>query len=103
MTAVIDPTLFKGLYKAIRLADLPAGTDKDVNEDLEEQSLEMGKLAAEEEEEDEAEAGEDKKEHENGAGHKRKEEKVTGYENADQLCADLEEVVDVLWFSGTRE
>ena len=69
----------------------------------------------EEEEEQEGGNGEDEKENgnrdqssgehskKNGAGDKTKEERVTGYENADQLCADLEEVVDVLWFSGTRE
>lgn len=32
----------------------------------------------------------------------QKEKEVPGYESADQMCADLEEVVDVLWFSGTR-
>ncbi|KXJ95096.1 hypothetical protein Micbo1qcDRAFT_230419 [Microdochium bolleyi] len=26
---------------------------------------------------------------------------VTGYESMDEVCADMEEVVDVLWFSGT--
>lgn len=29
-------------------------------------------------------------------------DEVTGYENMDEVCKDLEEVVDVLWFSGTR-
>lgn len=29
-------------------------------------------------------------------------DQVTGYESIDQACADMEEVVDVLWFSGTR-
>ncbi|KAI0376184.1 hypothetical protein F5Y04DRAFT_215677 [Hypomontagnella monticulosa] len=28
-------------------------------------------------------------------------DEVTGYENMDQVCKDLEQVVDVLWFSGT--
>ncbi|KAI0427652.1 hypothetical protein F5Y09DRAFT_25401 [Xylaria sp. FL1042] len=28
-------------------------------------------------------------------------DEVTGYENMEQVCYDLEEVVDVLWFSGT--
>lgn len=28
-------------------------------------------------------------------------DEVTGYENMDEVCKDLEEVVDVLWFSGT--
>ncbi|KAI1091255.1 hypothetical protein F5B19DRAFT_283800 [Rostrohypoxylon terebratum] len=28
-------------------------------------------------------------------------DEVTGYESMDQVCRDLEEVVDVLWFSGT--
>ncbi|KAI1442593.1 hypothetical protein F5Y02DRAFT_242078 [Annulohypoxylon stygium] len=28
-------------------------------------------------------------------------DEVTGYESMDQVCKDLEEVVDVLWFSGT--
>jgi hypothetical protein len=27
---------------------------------------------------------------------------VTGYASFDEACKDLEEVVDVLWFSGTR-
>lgn len=27
---------------------------------------------------------------------------VKGYESMDEVCADMEEVVDVLWFSGTR-
>ena len=56
---------------------------------------------AEEDEEEEEDGDEDDG---NGGGKIRKKEpKVTGYENADQMCADLEEVVDVLWFSGTRE
>ena len=29
-------------------------------------------------------------------------DEVTGYGNMDEVCKDLEEVVDVLWFSGTR-
>ncbi|KAK5628754.1 hypothetical protein RRF57_004469 [Xylaria bambusicola] len=29
-------------------------------------------------------------------------DEVTGYENMEEVCHDLEEVVDVLWFSGTR-
>lgn len=37
-----------------------------------------------------------------GDKEKKKEQEVPGYESADQMCADLEEVVDVLWFSGTR-
>ncbi|KAI0802699.1 hypothetical protein GGR55DRAFT_411375 [Xylaria sp. FL0064] len=28
-------------------------------------------------------------------------DEITGYENMEQVCRDLEEVVDVLWFSGT--
>lgn len=28
-------------------------------------------------------------------------DEVTGYESVDEVCKDLEEVVDVLWFSGT--
>ncbi|KAK7755010.1 hypothetical protein SLS62_003094 [Diatrype stigma] len=35
-----------------------------------------------------------------GAG-RDKEKEVPGYDSVDQMCADLEEVVDVLWFSGT--
>ena len=30
-------------------------------------------------------------------------DEVTGYESMDQVCKDLEQVVDVLWFSGTRK
>lgn len=30
-------------------------------------------------------------------------DEVTGYESVDEVCKDLEEVVDVLWFSGTRK
>ncbi|KAI0907907.1 hypothetical protein F4823DRAFT_524867 [Ustulina deusta] len=29
------------------------------------------------------------------------EDEVTGYENMEEVCRDLEEVVDILWFSGT--
>lgn len=29
-------------------------------------------------------------------------DEVTGYEGMDEVCRDLEEVIDVLWFSGTR-
>ena len=53
--------------------------------------------------EEEEEEGDDDDGKGKDNGGKSKEEKVTGYENAEQLCADLEEVVDVLWFSGTRE
>lgn len=53
--------------------------------------------------EEEEEEGDDADGKGKDNGGKSKEEKVTGYENAEQLCADLEEVVDVLWFSGTRE
>jgi hypothetical protein len=30
-------------------------------------------------------------------------DQVSGYENMEEVCRDLEEVVDVLWFSGTRK
>lgn len=30
------------------------------------------------------------------------EDEVSGYESMDEVCKDIEEVVDVLWFSGTR-
>lgn len=39
---------------------------------------------------------------ETGRGRGDKEKEVPGYDHVDQMCADLEEVVDVLWFSGTR-
>ena len=29
-------------------------------------------------------------------------DEVKGYESMDELCKDMEDVVDVLWFSGTR-
>lgn len=29
-------------------------------------------------------------------------DEVTGYESMDEVCRDIEEVVDVLWFTGTR-
>lgn len=28
---------------------------------------------------------------------------VSAYESFDEVCKDLDDVVDVLWFSGTRE
>jgi len=30
-------------------------------------------------------------------------DQVSGYESMEEVCRDLEEVVDVLWFSGTRK
>jgi hypothetical protein len=49
MSALSDP-IYKGLQEAINFRDKPQGTEKDVNEDLEEQSLEMGMHAGREEE-----------------------------------------------------